>query len=580
MTANRLVANHTIKRVPADPDTRQRLRELAAELARGLPRTSPPSLESLRHLAAEALQRLSLPQDYLGYAMVAADSAFWAPEFHTVPFERRLLLLPHCLADETICQGTRESVGLRCALCGACDIGGLKRDAERLGYQVIVAEGTSAVVSRVLDGEADAILGVACLDSLEKSFDRIADLGIPHQAIPLLTDGCRSTTAELDLIRTVLYSSGDGVRGTARTYLPLLRHVRALFSPQALAEALADCACPVAAPDDRSPLGLTDTLARDWLLRGGKRLRPFITLAAYAVGRHGEAALRPDSDLSALIPDAVRRLGLAIEAFHKASLVHDDIEDADAERYGQPTLHRAHGLATAINVGDYLIGLGYRVIAAQAEALGPECVADILRRLSAAHLRLCCGQGAELVWDYTHSEPLRPLHALRIGALKTAPAFEAALYAGLRAAGAPFDEAALREFATLVGEGFQVLDDLSDWDADSGAARGRDAIAGRPTVLRAFAVEAGAARELDAARDTHPPMHDPQGFARRIHEVYCACGALARAEVLYTRLRERALESAARMGAPPLSDLMSFLVRSILHRRDWGPPDRAGGFPA
>ncbi len=37
-------------------------------------------------------------------------------------------------------------------------------------------------------------------------------------------------------------------------------------------------------------------------------------------------------------------------------------EDDDAFRYGDETIHRRYGTPTAINVGDYLIGLGYRLI--------------------------------------------------------------------------------------------------------------------------------------------------------------------------------------------------------------------------
>ena len=67
---------------------------------------------------------------------------------------------------------------------------------------------------------------------------------------------------------------------------------------------------------------------------------------------------------------SVRRAAISIESFHKASLVHDDIQDGDEFRYGQPTLHIAHGVPTAINVGDYLIGLGYRLVSRDTERAG------------------------------------------------------------------------------------------------------------------------------------------------------------------------------------------------------------------
>src|SRR5206468_8756505 len=99
-----------------------------------------------------------------------------------------------------------------------------------------------------------------------------------------------------------------------------------------------------------------------------------------------------------------------------------------------PTLHRKYGIATAINIGDYLIGLGYRLISRDAATLGPDTAADILDRLADAHMKLAEGQGAELLWRDSLNKQLKPLDALKIYALKTAPAFEAALYSGLRLA--------------------------------------------------------------------------------------------------------------------------------------------------
>ena len=148
------------------------------------------------------------------------------------------------------------------------------------------------------------------------------------------------------------------------------------------------------------------------------------------------AARRPRSRRPAgNLPDPVRRAAIAIETFHKASLVHDDIEDDDAFRYGHETLHRVHGIGTAINVGDYLIGLGYRLVSRDRKELGAEAAADILDKLADAHMKLSEGQGAELLWRDAKDKALTTLDALKIYALKTAPAFEAALYTGVRLAG-------------------------------------------------------------------------------------------------------------------------------------------------
>ena len=565
-----------IKLVPQDSDTRTTIRELAVELAADLDRTVPPAFDDLLSAGEEVLERLSLPEKFLGFAMVAVDNAFWAADFEAVAFDRRLLLLPKCLSDKAACQGYYDSVGLHCAGCGACVICDLKQQAEELGYEVIIAEGTASVVMKVLEGGADAILGVACLDSLDESFEQISALGVPHHAIPLLSDGCEDTTAEVGLIRemiTARRAQESGTHSTAggvRSYLPLLRATRDIFEPDMLAEILDPCACPsVAHAQAHSALAATDEIARDWLQRGGKRLRPFITLSAYAVGRHGLAALAPDAELATFIPPAIRQIAVAIETLHKASLVHDDIEDKDPFRYGQPTLHRTYGIAAAINVGDYLVGLGYRLIAAQAAELGAECIADILGRLSAAHLQLCCGQGMELLWNRQRADGLRPIDALQIGALKTAPAFEVALYAGLRAAETTIDDAVLNRLATYIGEGYQVLDDLTDWeeDADDKVALGQDLLAGRPTILRAFALEAGGGEELAALLEEKRMQDEPVPLVDRARHVYADLGAFDKAEKLYSRLRERSLGLAESMPGPALQELTRFLVRNILPER-------------
>ena len=115
-----------------------------------------------------------------------------------------------------------------------------------------------------------------------------------------------------------------------------------------------------------------------------------------------------------------------------------DIEDDDQFRYGDQTLHHRFGVPTAINVGDYLIGLGYRLVSREAGSLGPDVAAEIVDRLADAHLKLSEGQGAELLWRDARDKRLKALDALKIYALKTAPAFEAAFYTGLRLAG-PID---------------------------------------------------------------------------------------------------------------------------------------------
>ena len=108
----------------------------------------------------------------------------------------------------------------------------------------------------------------------------------------------------------------------------------------------------------------------------------------------GGRATGPDAAAAiSELPISVRRAAMSIETFHKASLVHDDIEDDDAFRYGQPAVHRRFGIPTAINVGDYLIGLGYRLLSRNENDVPSEARVDVLDTLAVAHMRLAEGQG-------------------------------------------------------------------------------------------------------------------------------------------------------------------------------------------
>jgi geranylgeranyl diphosphate synthase, type II len=548
-----------IKDVPQDAALRQTIRSTAAEIASTIDRSRPCSRNELELYGNTVLERLNLPRRFLGFAMVSISNEFWRSTFAAIPTNRRLFLLPHCLADRAACAGKYDSVGLHCAGCGSCQIDGLKRQAEQLGYSVIVAEGTGSVLTKILEGEADAILGVACLDSLEKSFHRVAELGVPHMALPLLKDGCVDTEAELDQIRSLLTVSATTAPSPTRSYIPLLRETTRMFQQPSFSKLLADRA------DSADDMTSVENIAMAWLSEGGKRLRPFVTIAAYAVAQHGTAILDCGDRTSEMIPLPVRRVALAIETLHKASLVHDDIEDNDDFRYGRPTVHRVHGVAQAVNIGDYLIGLGYRLIAGEATSLGADCIADILAQLAHAHLELCRGQGEELVRQDRPLELPQPLDVLTIYAMKTSPAFEVALYAGLRVAGASVDLDILRRFSTYLGEAFQIQNDLDDWREDDNKKRhrGLDVLAGRPTILRAFTAESPysqALSDLTGRRDELPR----ENLVEQVRNIYSQSGAFAKAEQLLQKLRVRAIDTADAFPSADLQKLMRFLVRMVL----------------
>ena len=175
-------------------------------------------------------------------------------------------------------------------------------------------------------------------------------------------------------------------------------------------------------------------IGRDFMRRGGKRLRPRLCEEVYRRLAPGGTV-----DLSVLAE--------ALESFHKASLIHDDIQDGDETRYGRPTVWREFGVPVAIAVGDWLLAHGIDLVA-RADYSN---AAEMSREVSAAILRLCEGQGDELTGcaDY-----------VSVAIRKTGSLFGLAAALGALAAGA--DPAPYREWGETFGVLFQVRDDLAD----------------------------------------------------------------------------------------------------------------------
>ena len=260
---------------------------------------------------------------------------------------------------------------------------------------------------------------------------------------------------------------------------------------------------------------------------------------------------------------------MAIEAFHKASLVHDDIQDDDAFRYGRETLHRIHGAGQAINIGDYLIGLGYRLIHAARE-LNSDIAVDILDSMSTAHIRLCDGQGAEMRFQQSPDWNITPLDALQIYALKTSPAFEAALFAGLRLAEHPLaDSDIVPQFCRHVGVAFQALNDLKDWagDKDNKMLAGQDALALRPTVLLALALKDADDQQRATLQQVLSETSGETSDITRIHKVrtvFEACDVFEKAELIVERSREKAEALVEQVEDVRLQELLTFFIETVL----------------
>lgn len=572
-----------LKIVPATRELRVQIRAACADVAAKLDKSNPLSKEDMEQIARGVLTSYQLPEDYVGWTMVILSSEFWRQQVAAVPYNRRLLLLPHCLKHAEGCPADYDEFGLDCRQCGACSIADFRTKAEDLGYRVLVAEGSPIVLKIIISGYVDAIVGVACLNVLERAIDKILLAGIPCMAIPLHSSDCRNTSVDEDWVADMISLQQQQPEVQTRSYVHLMRAASDMFEPdevdrlsprirggQRLAEMNGQGTAGL------SPIACTEAIAYDFLAKGGKHSRPFITLATYDALTGGLATLADGNQRCDAFSDAIRRTAMSIETFHKASLVHDDIEDDDLYRYGAETLHRQHGLATAINVGDYLIGLGYRLVSRDTDLLGHEVAADILNLLADAHMRLAEGQGAELMWRDSRARWLNPIDALKIYALKTAPAFEAALLAGLRLAG-PIDEyrTSIAQFARHLGVAFQILNDLGDWTGDQNnkLAAGTDLVGGRPTLLWALALESlppDEQQDIVATLNEGPPT---DATLARVGQLYEAADVFATARRLVDKYQSRAEEVADNVEPDELRRLLYYLIDTVLDRESTEMPE-------
>jgi geranylgeranyl pyrophosphate synthase len=582
-----------LKDVPETLELRESLRDRCNEVASRLDRTSPLSKDQMEEVARRTLKEADLPERYLGWVMVMLSSGFWTDALAAVPPERRLFLLPHCLKHAEGCPAEYDQFGMNCKECGACSIADFRGLAEQMGYRVLVAEGSPVVMKIIVGGYVDAVVGVACLNVLEKAIDKVLLAGIPCMAVPLLSSDCRNTKVDEAWVDQMIRTPYLPARQVTRSYVHLMRAAGDLFKPDSLDVLsprirsdipIGEEAVTIESVESMDAIAATEHIAYDFLSRGGKHSRPFITLAAYDAivhdGNDHSGATGPDAEAAiAAFPASVRRAAMSIETFHKASLVHDDIEDDDAFRYGQLAVHRRFGMPTAINVGDYLIGLGYRLLSRHdpAESVDPAARADVVDALAAAHLRLSEGQGAELLWRDNKDRRLKPLDALKIYALKTSPAFEAALTCGVRLAGdvTPYADA-IRTFSRNLGVAFQILNDLGDWitDSDNKMSAGGDAIGGRPTLLWALALqELGEADQTQLLSLANPDCDlGQEDRLSAIRKLYEKANVFTTALKLVDKHQARAESVADELKSDSLRRLFYFLVDSVLERPELPSP--------
>ena len=215
--------------IPNDKQARVFLKKVVADHVRKTGAVPPLTMDELREHAVAVLRTAKLESRYRDYAAILVSNEAWRDTLAQVPYERRLLLLPKCLRVEERCPAPFDEFGLLCKECGLCSIQDLSVEAERLGYAVLVAEGSAIVRQMIETGKIDAVVGVSCINVLEKCFPHMEAAAVPGMAIPLLQDDCVNTTVDLDWVWDLIHLTAadktyrldlDGLKSEVQELVP------------------------------------------------------------------------------------------------------------------------------------------------------------------------------------------------------------------------------------------------------------------------------------------------------------------------------------------------------------------------
>jgi len=215
-------------------------------------------------------------------------------------------------------------------------------------------------------------------------------------------------------------------------------------------------------------------MVADYPQRWGKYLRPTLVLLT--------ASAQGFTEKKALLTAA------AMQTSEDWILNHDDIEDESEQRRGKPALHKIYGTQLALNAGDGLHVLMWKMLLDNLKIVGEKKGRQIMDEFYQMLNRTVLGQSVEIKWtqegkiDLTDEDILFILESktgyytiagpMRLGAI-LADATEKQL-------------ADIYEFGKILGRSFQIIDDLLDITGDFKGLKkqtGNDIYEGKRTIM-------------------------------------------------------------------------------------------------
>lgn len=330
-----------------------------------------------------------------------------------------------------------------------------------------------------------------------------------------------------------------------------MNDVTALAAPTNLAEVLELAAADRRAVDVlirkrlASDVVLVNQISQHIIGGGGKRLRPLLhLLCARAAGYQGKHHIQ---------------LAAVIEFIHTATLLHDDVVDESGRRRGQETAHRIWGNAASVLVGDFLYSRSFQMMV-EIESL------EVMRILADTTNTIAEGEVLQLM--QMGNADLATDDYFRVISDKTACLFAASARLGaVLAQRSTADCETLAEFGLLLGQAFQIADDVLDYQADGselGKNIGDDLAEGKVTLPLILALQRSQGSQRELLRETIA-----NGDTRRILEVLEILRATNSLDDALTHARQLALQAEQRLSilaSSPQRSALALLARYAVDR--------------
>lgn len=174
---------------------------------------------------------------------------------------------------------------------------------------------------------------------------------------------------------------------------------------------------------------------------GGKMLRPSLLILSSKFGNYDSKRVLP--------------LAAAVELFHTATLMHDDIIDQSKLRRGSETIQSKYGKDVAVYSGDYIIAKSFLLMNEQYDQA-------LIQNLSKKVVKICAGELKQ--YNFKYNAHISIYDYIKIAAAKTATLFALSMYIGSYLG--DLDEKDSRLFGLTglrTGIAYQIIDDCLDY---------------------------------------------------------------------------------------------------------------------